>query len=65
MKNNKNKVIELFFYVLIVIVGLILLIIGKVKEPVSPNDAMPPPTQIGVQITERGKTNAVISNWKG
>jgi len=41
MKDNKYKVMELFFYVLIVVVGLVLLIIGKIKEPEPPSAATP------------------------
>jgi hypothetical protein len=65
MKNNKYKIIELFFYVLIVIVGLVLLIMGKAKEPELPSDATPPPTQVNVQSAERWNYYAALFNWKG
>ena len=39
MKNDKYKIIELFFYVLIVIVGLVLLIMEKAKGPELPSAA--------------------------
>lgn len=52
MQDNKYKIIELFFYVLIVIVGLILLITGQAKDP-SLKDATPPPAQANVQSAER------------
>lgn len=59
--NSKHKVIELFFYVFIVIVGVILLIMGKVKEPEPPRDATPP-AQVSVQSEERGTYDAAISD---
>lgn len=59
--NNKHKVIELIFYVFIVIVGVILLIMGKVKEP-EPPSATPPPAQVSVQSAERGTYDAAISD---
>ena len=66
MKNNKHQVMELFFYILIVIVGLVLLFMSKAKEPVPPNDAIsPPPAQTDVQNTEKGETNAVIFDRQG
>ena len=64
MKNNKYQVMELFLYILIVIVGLVFLIMGKTKEP-STNDTITPPTQTDIQHTEGGKTNAVIFDWQG
>lgn len=60
--NNKHKVIELILYVFIVIVGVILLIMSKVKEPEPPNDATPPPAQVSVQSAERGIFDAAISD---
>jgi hypothetical protein len=64
MKNNKSKIIELFLYVLIVIVGLILLIIGKAEGPEPPSDATPP-AQVTVQSVERWNYHAALLNWKG
>lgn len=56
MENKKYKIMELFLYILIVIVGLVFLFTGKGKEPVPPNNAItPPPAQTDVQNTERGK----------
>ena len=65
MKNNKYRVMELFLYILIVIVGLVFLFMGKSKEPPTNDTITPPPTQTDVQHTERGKTNAVIFDRQG
>lgn len=65
MKNNKYKIIELFFYVLIVIVGLILLITGKAKGQEPSGDATPPPAQVTIQSVERWNDHAALLNWKG
>lgn len=62
MKNNKYKIIELFFYMLIVIVGLVLLITGKAKEPEPPSDTTPP-AQVNVQ--SEVNDHAALFNWKG
>jgi hypothetical protein len=64
MKNNKYTIIELFFYVLIVIVGVILLVMGKAKEPEPPSDATPP-AQVSVQSAERWNYHAALLDWKG
>lgn len=53
MKNNSYKITELFFYVLIVIVGLVLLIMGKAKGPELPRYATPPSAQATLQRVER------------
>ena len=65
MKKNKYKIIELFFYVLIVIVGVVLLITGKAKEPKLPSDVTPPPAQVNVQSAERWNYHAALLDWKG
>jgi hypothetical protein len=66
MKNNKYQVMELFLYVLIVLVGLIFLFIGK-SEKVSaqPSTTIAISEQTKIQCEERAKTNAVIFDRKG
>gem|GEM_PF-2959969 len=65
MKNDNYKIIELFFYVLIVIAGLVLLIMGRAKGPELPRDATPPPIQVTLQRAERWNHHATLLNWKG
>lgn len=66
MKNNKYQVIELFLYILIVIVGLIFLFIGKSeKASAQPSAIISISEQTKVQYEERVKTSAVIFDRKG
>lgn len=59
--NNKQKVIELIFYVLIVIVGVVLLVLGKLKNTEPPRYTTPP-AQTSNQRSEGGIFDAAIPN---
>jgi len=54
MKDNKYKIIELFVYIIIVIIGIALLIFGRAKGPETAPG--PEPTaQVSVLSSERGE----------
>lgn len=66
MKNNKYQVMELFLYVLIVLVGLIFLFIGKSEKASAQHSAIISISeQTKAQYEERVKTIAVIFDRKG
>ena len=52
MRDNKYKIMELFVYILIVIIGIALLIFGKADNPL-PED-IPSPPAVQTQSTPHG-----------
>lgn len=59
MKEGKFRIMELFFYILIVIIGLLLLFMGRMKEKEVPTHT---PLPVCMSVAGRGNHHAAISD---